>query len=281
VEHRAVRPDGTQIYVLERGEIVVNEQEGEIRLIGTVQDITDRRIIEEKLEKLNTALTRSNEDLDQFAYAVSHDLQEPLRTIISHADLLMRKTGGESEEVREICAELRDSSVRMKTLITDLLTYSRVSHSPDQVFRPVDLTAVLKWTVMNLSAAIKESNAQVQFENLPRVMGDDTLLVQVFQNLIGNSIKFRAQDPPVIRITAEPQGSMWVISVQDNGLGIDAQHAERIFKLFKRLHGREFPGNGIGLGICKKIIERHGGQIWVESQPNRGANFRFTCPDAT
>ncbi len=254
-------------------------QVGNRRMLqGFFRDITDRRRTEKDLNRLNDALMRSNEDLNQFAYAASHDLQEPLRTIVSHTELLTKRLNGSvNTEIGEITTELINSGQRMRQLIVDLLTYSRILHSRESD-RQSDLNAALQWTVMNLSTAIKDSGTELTFDKLPVVRGDDSQFVQLFQNLLSNSIKYRGPDAPVIHISAESSGENWVIAVRDNGIGIDPQYFTKIFGLFKRLHGREYPGTGIGLGLCKKIVERHGGRIWVESAVGKGSTFLFELP---
>jgi PAS domain S-box-containing protein len=254
-------------------------QVGNMQMLqGFFRDITDRRKTEKDLNRLNDALMRSNEDLNQFAYAASHDLQEPLRTIVSHTELLTKRLNGSgTAEISEITTELVSSGTRMRQLIVDLLTYSRILHARESD-RQSDLNAALQWTVMNLSTAIKDSGTKLTFDKLPVVRGDDSQFVQLFQNLLSNSIKYRGQASPVIHISAESTGESWVIAVRDNGIGIDPQYFTKIFGLFKRLHGREYPGTGIGLGLCKKIVERHGGRIWVESTAGKGSTFLFELP---
>ncbi|MDZ7956931.1 MAG: PAS domain-containing protein [Aulosira sp. DedQUE10] len=239
-------------------------------------------------------LTRSNTELEQFAYIASHDLQEPLRMVTSYLQLLERRYKNQLDvSADEFIAYAVDGAVRMQTLINDLLNYSRVS-TRGQPFKLVDCTAVLEKAIANLEVAIKESNAVITYDPLPEIMADTTQLAQVFQNLIGNAIKFCGEEPPEIHIQAirntiqsetensqlTPLENEWLFSVRDRGIGVESQYAERIFVIFQRLHSRsKYPGTGIGLAICKKIIERHGGQIWMESEPGQGSIFYFTIPE--
>jgi PAS domain S-box-containing protein len=233
------------------------------------------------LEKLVTELERSNAELQQFAYVASHDLQEPLRMVASYTQLLSRRYKGKLDEAAdEFIAYAVDGANRMQTLINDLLAYSRVS-TQGKAFEPTDCEDVLNQALANLRVALKESDAVVTHDPLPTVMGDDVQLMQLFQNLIGNAIKFRDEKPPAIHIGVERKVTEreWLICVRDNGIGMDAQYADRIFVIFQRLHSREeYPGTGIGLSVCKKVVERHGGRIWVESRPGEGSTFYFTLP---
>jgi light-regulated signal transduction histidine kinase (bacteriophytochrome) len=227
-------------------------------------------------------LARSNEELERFAYVASHDLQEPLRMVASFTQLLSKKYSGKLDETADRYINFAvDGAKRMQQLITDLLAYSRVN-SKDLVPRPVECEAVVRGTLQNLRAAIDESGAVVECDPLPDLIADQVQLGQLFQNLIGNAIKFRGQAPPRVHIAAEDHGADWQFSVRDNGIGIDPKHADRVFQIFQRLHTREqYPGTGIGLAVCKKVVERHGGRLWVESQPGTGSNFLFTLPKAS
>jgi two-component system sensor histidine kinase/response regulator len=233
----------------------------------------------ERLHILNHELQRSNEDLQQFAFAASHDLQEPLRTIASFVGLLERTaraklTGAELEYL----AFVSDGSHRMQNLIADLLSYSQVGQKPAP-FQTVDLKAVLPWTIENLRELVDKSNAVITWDTLPCVTGDEAQLGQVLQNLIGNAIKYgRPGLQPVIHLSASRENDDWLVRVRDNGIGIESKHFQLIFAPFKRLHGREISGTGIGLAICRRMIEAHGGNIWVESSPNEGSTFCFTVP---
>ena len=240
----------------------------------------------EKLERVNSVLTvqaaelaRSNTELEQFAYVASHDLQEPLRMVASYVQLLARRYKGKLDsDAEEFISFAVDGSKRMQDLIQALLAYSRIGTKARQ-FATTDCQGVLQIALKNLQIAIEESHATVTCEPLPTIMGDATQLAQLFQNLIANAIKFRGDKLPAVHVRAERQGNDWLFSFSDNGIGIDPQYAERIFIIFQRLHTKEeYPGTGIGLALCKKIVERHNGRIWVESQPQSGSTFLFTLP---
>jgi light-regulated signal transduction histidine kinase (bacteriophytochrome) len=226
-------------------------------------------------------LARSNMELEQFAYVASHDLQEPLRMVASYTQLLAQRYRDRLDaDAHDFIAYAADGATRMQSLINDLLAYSRVG-TRGEPLRPADSDTICEEAIRNLQAAIEESGAVVARNPLPRVVADATQLRQLLQNLISNALKFRSPEPPRVHISAERNGSDWRFSVRDNGIGIDPEHAQRIFVLFQRLHNRaEYPGTGIGLAICKKIVERHGGRIWVESEPGNGATFSFTLPDS-
>ncbi len=253
-------------------------------LVATRADITERREFERAREELTVKLLaqardlrRSNEELEQFAYVASHDLQEPLRSISGYCQLLQRRyTGKLDKNADEFIQFAVEGAQRMQLLINDLLRYSRVG-TRGKPFASTDLDKVVADALANLHQAIAEAGADIVCGELPTVAGDAVQLGQLFQNLIGNAIKFRGEDAPRIRISAESIDGETVFSVADNGIGIDPRHQERIFQIFQRLHERgKYPGTGIGLAVCKKIVARHGGRIWVESAPGAGATFRFT-----
>jgi light-regulated signal transduction histidine kinase (bacteriophytochrome) len=240
------------------------------------------KMLEERTKELAERveeLARSNAELERFAYVASHDLKEPLRMVTSYTRLLARRYKGKLDaDAEDFINFAIDGAARMEQLIQDLLVYSRVGIR-DLFVKPTDCEVVLGQALGNLQAAIEESDAAVTHDTLPVVKGDATQLVQIFQNLIGNAIKFHGEKPPRIHISAEDKENEWVFSVQDNGIGIDPQYRERIFVIFQRLHSREeYPGNGIGLAICKKILENHAGRIWLSSQPGKGSTFYFSLP---
>ena len=242
-----------------------------------MEDITDRKLVEEVLSRRATDLARSNAELEQFAYVASHDLQEPLRIVASYAQLLSRRYRDRLDaDADEFIAYIVDGAVRMKQLINDLLAYSRVN-AQGKDFVPVDCEEVLRLALANLRMAAEESGAALTHDPLPTVRGDASQLIQLFQNLIGNAIKFRGNRSPLIHLSAEEKETEWLFSVRDNGIGIAPEYHDRIFIIFQRLHKREaYPGTGIGLAICRKIVERHGGTIRVEAAPGTGSIFYFT-----
>jgi PAS domain S-box-containing protein len=239
-----------------------------------------RKRAEEELKRTLVDLQRSNAELEQFAYVASHDLQEPLRTVASFVQLLARRYKGELDsDADEFIAYATDGANRMQRLINDLLVYSRVS-TRGKEFELADCTHALGQAIANLQKVILENGAVVTNDDMPRVKADETQLIQLFQNLIDNAIKFHSEEPPRIHVAARKEGKEWLFSVQDNGIGIDPQYNERIFVIFQRLHEKDkYPGTGIGLAICKRIVERHRGRIWVESTPEKGSTFLFTIPE--
>lgn len=256
--------------------------------VTTFTDISERKRAEEVGEELNRKLTeqaeelkRSNAELEQFAYVASHDLQEPLRMVSSYCQLLQKRYADKlDEDANEFIQFAVEGAARMRHLINDLLRYSRVG-TRGKPLQAIRCDQVVAEALANLSVAIEESGARITTGELPVVMGDPTQLVQLFQNLIGNAIKFRADRRPEIHIDAAPDGGDRVFSVRDNGIGIEMEFADRIFLIFQRLHNRtEYPGTGIGLALCKKIVVRHGGEIQVCSQPGTGSTFTFNLPGA-
>jgi light-regulated signal transduction histidine kinase (bacteriophytochrome) len=233
--------------------------------------------LERRVEQRTAELRRSNEDLEQFAYVSSHDLQEPLRMISSYSQLLERRYRGRlDQDADEFLHYIVDGAQRMSVLIQDLLAYSRAG-SPATAHSRTETSAAVEAALANLEGSVRSSGAEVVCEALPAVRGNRMELAQLFQNLIGNAIKYRREEPLRVGVSAERRGGAWVFRVRDNGIGIEAQHRDRIFQPFQRLHVKpEVPGSGIGLAICKKIVERHGGRISVESMPGEGAAFQFT-----
>jgi PAS domain S-box-containing protein len=246
---------------------------------AVVRDVSQRVYAEEALAAQAEELARSNAELEQFAYVASHDLQEPLRMVASYTQLLARRYGERlDDDAREFIGYAVDGVTRMQGLINDLLAYSRVGSRGGR-FQRVQLDALLRRTLATLAPAIEEAGAAVTSDPLPPVYGDTVQLGQLLQNLVGNAVKFRGREPPRVHVGAERQGREWVVSVRDNGIGIAPEYAQRIFVIFQRLHTRDrYPGTGIGLAICKKIVERHGGRIWVEPAPEGGSIFHFTLP---
>jgi light-regulated signal transduction histidine kinase (bacteriophytochrome) len=236
--------------------------------------------VERALEDRTRDLERSNRDLAEFAYVASHDLQEPLRMVASYVQLLERRYKDKlDDDARDFINYAVDGAHRMQRLLSDLLTYSRAG-SDAEPLQHVDLNSCVAAAIQNLDAAVREARATVRVEDsLPTIPGNESQLTQVFQNLIGNALKFKGTAAPVIRISAISKYRHVEVRVADNGIGLDPQHADRIFVIFQRLHERgKYPGNGLGLAICKKIVGRHGGRIWVESRPGHGATFIFTLP---
>jgi PAS domain S-box-containing protein len=273
------RKNGTTFPVLIEDRLILDEK-GRINGIRcTVQDITERKRMEEALKEKTEELARSNKDLEQFAYVASHDLQEPLRMVTSYVQLLAQRYKGKLDsDADEFIGFAVDGAVRMWKLINDLLTYSRVGMRGNGL-EPTDSEAVLAQSLRDLKVAVEENGALVTHDPLPTVMADHPQLGQLFQNLIGNAIKFRGKEPPRVHVSARRSGNEWTFSVRDNGIGIAPEYSERIFIIFQRLHSRqEYAGTGIGLAICKKIVERHGGRIWVESEVGKGTTFYFTFP---
>ncbi len=254
------------------------ERERQLRDYGTE---LERRVAEKTAQLAERAaeLARSNQELERFAYVASHDLQEPLRMVASYTQLLGRRYKGRLDaDADDFIAFAVDGASRMQDLINDLLTYSRVG-TRAKPFEPTDCEAAVDRALANLRAAGEECGAVVTRDPLPAVSADASQLVQLFQNLIGNAFKFRTDAAPRVHIGARDDAAAWTFSVRDNGIGIDPRYHDQLFAMFKRLHTRkEYPGTGIGLAICKKIVERHGGRIWVESQPGRGSTFCFTLP---
>jgi light-regulated signal transduction histidine kinase (bacteriophytochrome) len=297
----AVRRDGSTFPV----EISLSplEVDGGLLITTAIRDITSRKIAEQQraraeeevrhlnshLEHLNQhleervrerteALLRSNDELAQFAYIASHDLQEPLRTVSLYTQLLARRYEGVVDsDGHKFMGYITDNASRMEHLIHDLLEFSRIDADAANHFTATSCDAALEEALFNLQGRIEECGAKIERDPLPSVYGDRTQLSRLFLNLLINSIKYRHPDrPPRIRVSAEIQGSGWLISVEDNGIGIEPEYLEKVFGIFKRLHGRDNPGTGMGLAICRKIVTRHGGKIWVESTPGAGSTFFFT-----
>jgi chemotaxis family two-component system sensor kinase Cph1 len=244
-----------------------------------ISDITERKHAEEALVKKSEDLARSNADLAQFAYVASHDLQEPLRTITRFAQLLEKRYQGKlDQDADEFIGFIVSGTKRMQQIIDDLLTYSRVN-TRSEPLAPMKLEDALQRAMQNLRIVLEESGGEVRYDELPTIAADGTQMTQLFQNIISNALKFHGEKAPQVEISAALKGNDWIFSVRDNGIGIEPKYKDRIFEIFQRLHtSEEYAGTGIGLAIAKKIVERHGGHIWVESELGKGATINFTLP---
>lgn len=235
-------------------------------------EITERRRTEKELR-------RANEDLNQFAFAASHDFQEPLRMVTSYSQLLVKGYRGQLDDEAAVCVDfITKGTKQMRNLLSDLLAYAETSADGKESAEWIDLNLIFETVAQNLKLVIDENGATVKCDHLPTVRGHNARFVQVFQNLIGNAIKYRSEQPPRIHVSAEKRNDEWRLAVADNGMGIDPQYSKKIFGIFKRLHGTSVPGTGIGLAICQRVVERYGGRIWVESQTGKGSTFYFTLP---
>jgi PAS domain S-box-containing protein len=276
------RAKGGSIFWVDATIVPLLDAEGKpLQYITIRTNISERKQVEERLADKAKELTRSNQELEQFAYVASHDLQEPLRMVASYTQLLSERYSGKlDQDADKFLNYAREGALRMQVLIRDLMAFSQVPQT-DAPRKRVDCNLALEDSLQSLTAAIEESGAVVTHAALPNVWADQTQIAQVFQNLIGNAIKFHNGAPPECAVRAEKMGANWLFSVSDNGIGIAPEYAENIFVVFRRLHARsEFPGNGIGLAVCKKIVEHYGGTIWVESKVGEGSTFRFTLPAA-
>jgi len=246
---------------------------------GTFHDVTHRKQTEESFARQAADLARSNAELERFAYAASHDLQEPLRAVAGHCRLLQQRYAGRLDpDADELLEYAVDGATRMKALIDGLLAYSRV-RTRDMAITPTDCEQVLDEAIANLKVSIDDTGATITRDPMPRVAADNTQLIELFQNLISNAIKYRDDRPPTVHVGAEARNGMWVFSVRDQGIGIAPEHLERIFEVFQRLHTHDqYPGSGVGLAICNRIVERMGGTIWVDSHVGRGSTFYFELP---
>jgi PAS domain S-box-containing protein len=294
-EFWARRKNGVQFPV----EISMGPLQTEEGLLVTsaIRDITERKRADEEIRDLNTtleqrvadrteellqsneALRQSNDDLNQFAFAASHDLQEPLRMVALYSQLLQRKYTGQLDgEADQFISFMVDGAKRMEMLLKDLLAFSQAGSDSEGPPSAVDCGQVIQRVLLNLQASIEQSGARVRWDPLPTVQAHEIRLLQLLQNLVGNAIKYRGPESPRIHIAAQRRESDWMFSVQDNGIGIEPQYAQQVFGIFKRLHGHDYPGTGIGLAICQRIVERYGGRIWVESKLGEGSLFCFTLP---
>jgi PAS domain S-box-containing protein len=271
------RPDGARVPCEVWRQAI--HSRGRWVIVATMRDVTERHRAEQEISRRVAELLRSNQELEQFAYVTSHDLSEPLRMVASYTQLLQRRYADRFDgEAREFMDFIVGGAQRMKQLIDDLLLYSRAGR-PGIPVKPLQLDRALDDALANLGHAIRESGARIERSELPEIVGDKSGMVQVFQNLIGNALKFRSDEPPVVRISAAGDAEGWVVTIADNGIGIAPEYFERIFVIFQRLHSRsKYEGTGIGLAICKKVVERHGGRIRVESAPGRGTRFHIHLP---
>jgi light-regulated signal transduction histidine kinase (bacteriophytochrome) len=239
--------------------------------------------VEERTRELmrsNGALRQSNDDLNQFAYAASHDLQEPLRMVSLYSQMLQKKyQEGLDADSKQMFGFVVGGANRMETLLKDLLTYSQTGSSSEGPAQPVDCEKAIQKVLLNLQVSIQQNGASVTWDALPTIHAHEIRLVQLFQNLIGNAIKYRSSNPPRIHVGATGRDADWLFCVQDNGIGIEPQYCQQVFGIFKRLHGQNYEGTGIGLAICQRIVERYGGRIWVESTPGAGSRFCFNIPN--
>jgi len=279
VETVRKRKDGSLIDVSVTTSPIKDHQGNIIGASKIARDISRQKKSEQEARQRAEELARSNVELEQFAYVASHDLQEPLRAVASCVQLLKKRYAGQIDaRADEFIRHAVDGAKRMQQLIDDLLAFSRVSTRSGK-FEMVDSGKVFEEVLARLATSISESDAVVTCQELPRVRAEKVQLGQVFQNLLGNALKFRSGPRPEIQVSAEQRADDWHFSIRDNGIGIDPQYFERIFKLYQRLHSRtQYPGTGIGLAICLKIVQRHGGRLWVESQPGCGSTFHFTLP---
>jgi hypothetical protein len=258
----------------------------ELSFMKAVSDLVatamERKRTQTVLQLTADEAKRSNRDLEQFAYIASHDLQEPLRAVGGYVRLLQRRFPENMDpKALQYINGAAEGADRMERLITDLLAFSRVG-THGAAFSSASLDAILDEALRNLQSSIETAQVKITRDPLPTLRVDATQIMQIFQNLIGNAIKFHSERPPEIHIGAKKEPGRWVITVRDNGIGIEPQYFDRIFQIFQRLHTRaHYPGTGIGLAICKKMVERHGGAIWVQSQPGQGAAFHFSLPDAS
>jgi light-regulated signal transduction histidine kinase (bacteriophytochrome) len=249
--------------------LALDQARGELR--DTIDALVDR----------TTELTQFNSDLQRFSYVISHDLQEPLRMISTFGQLLRRKYDGELDaDAHEYLGYMVDGAKRMKALIEDVLAYSRTGNPESHRFGRVEMADALKTALVNLQVPIDETSAVITSSDMPVVRGDEIQMVRLFQNLIGNAIKYRSDQPPRIHVSAARTDGQWMFCVEDNGIGVEPPYVEHVFGMFKRLHGSDIPGTGMGLAICRRIVERHGGRIWIEPSRERGTKVCFTIPAA-
>ena len=277
LDYRITRRDGTTRFVHVEGAAVATDTG--IELSGNMQDVTEVRFAEQSLQNLTKDLMRSNEELEQFAYVASHDLREPLRIIAGYLGILERRYGQQlPAEAKKFIEAAVEGAARMEQLISHMLEYSRVgTHAGDLL--PIESEEAFQTAVRNVALVVRETTATITHDPLPVVVADRAQLVQLFQNFLSNALKFRGPSPPRIHVSATRHANEWEFAIKDNGIGIDEKDFERVFELFQRLHStQEYSGSGIGLAIAKKIVERHGGRVWVDSALGQGSTFHFTLP---
>ena len=279
VEFTHLTKSGATIPVLVSLSLLTNERAEPVSIVTIIKDLSNLKRTEEMLRAQTEALARSNKDLEEFAYVAAHDLREPLIGIAAYVKILQRRYRDSLDgQAHEFISRVLETITRMDCLIQSLLSYSRLGRNAGNL-EPTDCKAALTGALSNLKAAIEASGATVTTDSLPTVMANQSMLIQVFQNLVGNAIKFAGDDPPEIHVGASLEGSEWRFSVKDNGIGIEPPYFDRIFRIFKRIDSSaDRPGTGIGLANCKKIVEHHGGRIWVKSKPGKGSTFFFTIP---
>jgi len=277
VEFVRIANNSKPLTLLSNGCPILDPQGQTRGAVVTIRDITQSQQTEQRLKNLNAELLLSNQELENFAYVASHDLREPLRMVTSFTQLLaQRYTSQLDDEADKIIGFAVDGAKRMEILIEDLLLYSRIGKDPKPL-KTIACNLVWETVKSNLQLLIKDTNTTIEVKPLPQIVGDESQLVQLFQNLVSNAITYRSMSNPKIEISAEAHNSGWLFSIEDNGIGIDPRNFQRIFDIFQRLHPKEkYSGTGIGLAICKKIVERHGGKIWVKSEIGQGSTFRFT-----
>lgn len=272
--------DGSIHWIAARGKVYRDATGQPVRMTGVCWDITDRKAMEEEIERNASDLRHSNKELEQFAYVASHDLQEPLRMVTSYLQLLERRYKDQlDDQANQFIGFAVDGAKRMSVLIRDLLAYSRIG-TRKAASEPVDISVPIRIALENLKISIAEKGASISVDAMPTVDGDANQITQLFQNLIGNGLKFCKEAPARIHISARRGDGEWILSVADNGIGIELRYRERIFVIFQRLHTPDqYPGTGIGLAICRKIVEGRGGRIWFDTGHGKGATFSFSIPD--
>src|SRR6266404_9671209 len=279
-EYRAILPDGRIRWIEGRSRLLFSKDGSLERIVGANIDVTERRELEQAVAERSEQLTRSNKDLEQFAYAVSHDLQQPLRGITTMTELFLKRTRGTvDEESAHLLDFVLSSAERMNQLIHDVLELARTTPNPPEFGIEVDTDALVRLALQELEESIHDSGAKISFASLPVIQANEGQLLRLFRNLLGNAIKYRGENVPQIHVSASADADEWVFCVGDNGIGIDARYHGEVFEAFRRLHGAsQYDGTGLGLFICKRIVQHHSGRMWVESEPGKGSRFYFALP---